>query len=1266
MHAPARRLLALLLLAASGLAATAQAQSLPDGFSDESLIVGGSLDLPTCIAFLPPQAGTQRLLVGEKRGVVWLVTNGVKSSTPVWDGQSKVLDSLDRGLLDIAVDPNFSTNRRVYFLYTVDPDSANQDNRDESYGRLERYQLTTDFSAVVPSSRAVLFGTQWSNGPLIASPSHTVGAVRFGTDGTLLVSIGEGANFVDPDAGGNDPNAFLPGLTNPSEDVGAYRSQLITSLCGKVLRLDPNTGLGLSSNPYWDGNASSVRSRVWAYGLRNPYRFCVRPGTGSTNPADGNPGQLYIGDVGWTTYEEVNVATAPGQNFGWPCREGPQATVGYSTLPQNQRWLCDSLGTSRNPATSFKAPAIYYHHDNTALSTPPGYTGNTATGGMFYTGTGYPASYLGKYFAPDFGSNFIRLGAFDAAGAMQSFVTFGTGINGPVDIAPHPENGDIVYVSIYTNTVRRIRYNGGTSGNQPPVVVAGATPTVGSAPLAVQFSSAGTFDPDADVLAYAWSFGDGNASTSANPSHTYTQSGGFTATLVVDDGHGHAVVDSVSIFVSSQTNTFPTTGILDDFNRADGPIGGLWVDDTAGLRIVGNQLALISGTASSVLSSPVLGPTQEAYLTLSQITPGASEHNLMLKVQGLSWSAGHVEAHYDATQNAVFIGTYDPGQGWIARGSVTGVTFAPGDQFGVRAYANGTVEVFHNGISRGQVSLGNWPSAALGGRVGLTISNAASTRLDDYGGGNAVLNTNTPPTATILTPGDLTFFSVGDTIRLTCSASDAQQSDTTLAYRWDVDLHHNNHVHPGVATFLTRTGWFVAENHDDGTGVHFEIRVKATDSGGLAGADTVNIYPAIDLTPGALTTSPVAPNDQFPTTLSVRLRNAGTMPAPRSRWRMLLDGALLAEGDTLVAAGDSVEVIAVTPAPLGIGPHAVRVVADTLAAVPETDESNNARNYAFDVVHVALDTPPTVSITAPLNGAFHGPTDSIHVACLAMDAEEPDTLLSYRWTVDRHVGATLDTSIVVILTRMGQFEILPLGGSGDSLSVRVRVTDAGGLGATDVVRIHPSVDLEVSAFTDSTAQPHDVAPTTFRARVSNLGSMPSRRVHWQLLVDGVSAAQGDTAFAGHEILDIDATTPGPLALGLRSVRFVIDTTQVQYEIREDNNAITRTFLVTPGTTDTSPGIQGRLALSAPYPNPARGDGISLSLSLPEPADVRFDVLDVQGRMVWSGGSTSSAAGQRLLRWNGRTADGRDLPAGVYLARVQVGTRVLMRRFLQLQ
>jgi hypothetical protein len=134
--------------------------------------------------------------------------------------------------------------------------------------------------------------------------SHGVGSLVFASDGTLLVSCGDGASFNVEDSGSIDhtyyKQALIDGIIRPEENVGAFRAQLLNSHNGKLLRINPENGDGVSSNPFFDASAPrSAKSRVWALGLRNPFRVSIKPGTGSADPLTGDIGEVYIGDVGW-------------------------------------------------------------------------------------------------------------------------------------------------------------------------------------------------------------------------------------------------------------------------------------------------------------------------------------------------------------------------------------------------------------------------------------------------------------------------------------------------------------------------------------------------------------------------------------------------------------------------------------------------------------------------------------------------------------------------------------------------------------------------------------------------------------------------------------------------------------------------------------------------------------------------------------------------------------------------------------------------------
>jgi len=448
----------LAIAAALVLSSRAAALEAPDGFVVVDEFPLGSFQKPVQVVFLP----NDRALVVEQRGIVQvMLADGTQSVVPLIGLGGEVLQRNDLGLLSVALDPDFDLNRWVYFLYTVDPDGAADDNTD-AYCRLVRYQTSASNPNVVDHfTRQVLFGDTWPTGVPSLHTSHTIGTIRFGSDKTLLVTAGDGAHWEVIDRGGLDPDGFLAGRTPPSEDMGAFRSRSLESLAGKLLRLDKETGLGVSSNPFWDGNPASKRSRVWLYGLRNPYRFCVRPGSGTADPADADPGSLYIGDVGMNTYEEVVVAPQGGMNGGWPCFEGPLPHGGYdgvgSTEAGNDNVLCDAGTNPENPVDP-TSPALHWHHSVGANSKPIGWTGTCVIGGVFYSGTSYPEAYRNRYYVADFVGDWIRAVEFDENDQFVGWSEFITGAGGPVDLEIDPATGDLIYIAFFENEVRRVRF----------------------------------------------------------------------------------------------------------------------------------------------------------------------------------------------------------------------------------------------------------------------------------------------------------------------------------------------------------------------------------------------------------------------------------------------------------------------------------------------------------------------------------------------------------------------------------------------------------------------------------------------------------------------------------------------------------------------------------------------------------------------------------------------------------------------------------------
>lgn len=463
---PRRRAFALAFALACALAAPARAfEVLPPGFVLEDVASGAAFTMPVGLAYLPDGA----LLVAEKRGQVRVVRNGVVLPQPMWQAENEVLNNGDRGLLSVAVDPGFATNRYVYFLYTVDPNGDGQDGDDDAFGRLTRYQVSTMNPDVVdPTTRTVLMGATWTDAPPSGSSTHAIGSLRWGRDGSLLVSIGEGAQFSTMDAGGLDPAMFSFGRTDPIEDIGAFRAQYLGSLGGKVLRINPATGLGYPSNPFATADLGLAQSRVWAYGLRNPFRFAVRPLSGTTDPAAGRPGTLYIADVGWRTWEEISVADAGGRNFGWPCYEGFGGEPEYqAAAPEHSG--CGTIGTATNPSL-VTAPITQVHHLDEALSSPPGFRGMCVSGIGFYAGFGYPVAWRNRAFACDYGFGTIRALVIDANDQLLGVQEFASDVPGPVDLVTEPATGDLVFIALDLGQVKRIRYTGSVGVAVAPVV----------------------------------------------------------------------------------------------------------------------------------------------------------------------------------------------------------------------------------------------------------------------------------------------------------------------------------------------------------------------------------------------------------------------------------------------------------------------------------------------------------------------------------------------------------------------------------------------------------------------------------------------------------------------------------------------------------------------------------------------------------------------------------------------------------------------------
>ncbi len=542
-----------------------QAISLPSGFFVEEIAPGNSFATPVAVAFAPDG----RIFVVEKRGRVYVVDNGVKLSTPFINLESEVLNHWDRGLLGFALDPDFATTGHVYLLYTVDRDGSGDYTRQDVSARLTRYTVDAGNPNVVDTStRHVLIGETFSDGIPSCYYSHTIGTLQFGSDGTLMVGAGDGAHFGQVDAGGLQPTCFGAGLFPPSEDVGAFRSQYLGSLAGKMLRIDPATGLGLPSNPFWTGNADDNQSKVWVRGLRNPYRYTLRR-DGSTDPTAGDPGTLFIGDVGWGVWEDLHVAASGGENFGWPCYEGPNQHSAYqNATPAHSD--CSVL-------SGHDAPVYYWHHSNANLSLPTGLMANAIVVGDIYTGFRYPQSYNDRIFYSDYTRGWIASSAVSTGNSLSDHQVFATGAGAVVDVRFDPVSSYVYYVDVAAGQVWRLRHD---NENAPPVAIASADVQDGYSPLLVQFTGDTSYDPDSDPITYHWDFGDGTTSTAANPTHTFTSTGTFQVVLTVADD---VLATNQAYLQIAVNNTYPAGQLLTPEN---------------GVQLLVGQTVALSGDAT--------------------------------------------------------------------------------------------------------------------------------------------------------------------------------------------------------------------------------------------------------------------------------------------------------------------------------------------------------------------------------------------------------------------------------------------------------------------------------------------------------------------------------------------------------------------------------------------------------------------------------------------------------------------------------------------
>lgn len=303
------------------------------------------------VAFVQDSTSNSRQFVVEQGGRIRVVENGVVLATDFLNLSGSITCCGERGLLGMALAPDYATSARFYVNFT------------DARGNTVIARFLRSAANPVVADATSRFDLQWPSGlRYIPQPyaNHNAGHLAFGPDGYLYIGLGDGGS-------GNDPE---------------NRAQNPAELLGKMLRIDINvaathpTGYVVpSTNPFVNSGPAGVQKEIWSFGWRNPWRYSF------DMPSLGGNGALIIADVGQGVWEEVDYepAARPGRNYGWRYREGAHLNV-------------TSPAPVYNPPSGLTDPIWEYSHS----------VGQSITGGFVYRGSLLPSTYRGRYFFADY------------------------------------------------------------------------------------------------------------------------------------------------------------------------------------------------------------------------------------------------------------------------------------------------------------------------------------------------------------------------------------------------------------------------------------------------------------------------------------------------------------------------------------------------------------------------------------------------------------------------------------------------------------------------------------------------------------------------------------------------------------------------------------------------------------------------------------------------------------------------------------------------
>lgn len=494
-------ILTIIVAVTGALSPRSASAALEGGFSDELV---AQIAQPTALAFTPDG----RILIASQGGQLHVYEDDALFPVPAVDLGlgNRLCSTYERGLLGVAVDPNFADNYFIYLYYEFNKSGICPINAptsaDNPVSRVSRFTLSATNIVDLASEKVLIDNIPSPKG------NHPGGDLQFVKDGYLYVSVGDGGcDYAN--------NSGCQALNDAARDSHV--------LLGKILRITRNGGIP-PTNPYQGPNsdrcdqtgrtqAGKNCQETFASGLRNPFRIAFDPNASAT--------RFFINDVGQDLWEEIDRGQA-GADYGWDVREG--------FCPKGVEARCAAA------PPQFTDPIYAYKHAACGA----------VTGGAFVPDGQWPNAYDGAYLFGDYVCGQIFRLAREANGVYKrrDFATVPGARpgarNGVVHMAFGPHRGrQALYYTTFANggQVRRISFTG--SADRAPYAFVTASPRFGALPLNVGFDASQSNDPDGDPLTYEWVFGDGSPPAFGRTvSHTYAAQGIFHATLSVRDARG--------------------------------------------------------------------------------------------------------------------------------------------------------------------------------------------------------------------------------------------------------------------------------------------------------------------------------------------------------------------------------------------------------------------------------------------------------------------------------------------------------------------------------------------------------------------------------------------------------------------------------------------------------------------------------------------------------------------------------------------------------